>query len=107
VLRPGGLLLSGMMNPVHYLFDYFALERGEFRVAHRIPYADATDLTDDERARLAETDEPIEFGHTLGDLIGGQLAAGFVLTGFYEDRSPDYLVSERIPTFLATRAKKP
>ena len=40
VLSPGGSLLAGFMNPVHYLFDDFALERGEFRVAHRIPYSD-------------------------------------------------------------------
>ena len=38
VLKPGGYLLAGFMNPVHYLFDFLALERGEFRVAHRIPY---------------------------------------------------------------------
>ena len=40
VLRPGGSLLAGFMNPVHYLFDFVALERGELRVAHRIPYSD-------------------------------------------------------------------
>lgn len=107
VLRPGSSLLSGMMNPVHYLFDYFALERGEFRVAHRIPYSDLADLTAEERARLAERDEPLEFGHTLDDLLGGQIAAGFALTGFYEDGAPDSVVAEYIQTFLATRARKP
>jgi SAM-dependent methyltransferase len=38
VLKPGGVLLSGFMNPVHFLFEDFALERGEFWVAHCIPY---------------------------------------------------------------------
>jgi hypothetical protein len=28
------------MYPMHYLFDFFALEAGELRVAHRIPYAE-------------------------------------------------------------------
>jgi hypothetical protein len=29
-----------------------------------------------EQVRLAEQDAPLEFGHTLDDQIGGQLAAG-------------------------------
>ena len=31
VLRPGGSLLAGFMNPVQYLFDDIALERGELQ----------------------------------------------------------------------------
>jgi SAM-dependent methyltransferase len=107
VLRPGGVLLSGFMNPVHYLFDFFALERGEFQVAHRIPYSDRESLTDEERARLAEQDAPLEFGHTLADQIGGQIAAGFDLTGFYEDIDPDTILGKYIPSYIATKATKP
>lgn len=107
VLRPGGTLLAGFLNPVNYLFDYFALERGEFRVAHTIPYADLTSLSHEERAELASRDEPMEFGHTLDDLIGGQLAAGFALTGFFEDIDPTSILGKQIPTFMATRAVKP
>lgn len=107
VLRPGGVLLSGFMNPVHYLFDFFALERGEFRVAHRIPYSDRESLGDEDRARLAEQDAPLEFGHTLADQIGGQIAAGFALTGFYEDIDPDTILGKHIPSYIATRALKP
>jgi SAM-dependent methyltransferase len=107
VLRPGGSLLAGFMNPVHYLFDFFSLERGEFRVAHRIPYSDLESLGEEERARLAEQDAPLEFGHTLADQIGGQLAAGFVLTGLYEDIDPDTILGQHIPSYLATKALKP
>jgi SAM-dependent methyltransferase len=107
VLRPGGSLLVGFMNPVQYLFDDLALERGELRVAHRIPYSDLGSLTDEERARLAGRDAPLEFGHTLDDQIGGQVAAGFVLTGFYEDLDPESVLGEHIPTYIATRALKP
>src|SRR5690242_17165403 len=67
VLRPGGPLLAGFMNPVQYLFDDIALGRGELRVAHRIPYSDMTSPTEQERARLVEEGRPLEFGHTLGD----------------------------------------
>jgi SAM-dependent methyltransferase len=107
VLRPGGSLLAGFTNPVQYLFDFFALERGEFRIAHRIPYSDLASLTAEERARLAAEDAPLEFGHTLGDQIGGQLAAGFVLTGFYEDIDSESVLGEHIPSYIATRASKP
>jgi SAM-dependent methyltransferase len=107
VLRPGGTLLAGFMNPVHYLFDYPAMERGELRVAHRIPYSDLTSLSDGGRARLEAEGVPLEFGHTLEDQIGEQIAAGFVLTGFYEDIDPDYLLGRYIATYIATRATKP
>ena len=64
-------------------------------------------LSDEERARLAAKDAPLEFGHTLGDQIGGQLAAGFVLTGLYEDIDPDTILGRHIPSYLAARALKP
>jgi SAM-dependent methyltransferase len=107
VLKPAGVLLSGFMNPVHFLFDNFALERGEFQVAHRIPYSDHESLTGEDRSRLAEQDAPLEFGHTLADQIGGQIAAGFALTGFYEDIDPDIILGKYIPSYVATKATKP
>lgn len=107
VLRPGGSLLAGFMNPVQYLFDDPALERGELRVIHRIPYSDLDSLTVEERERMVGQDRPLEFGHTLGDQIGGQLAAGFILTGFYEDVDPQSVLGNFIPSYVATRALKP
>jgi hypothetical protein len=47
------------------------------------------------------------YGHTLADQIGGQLDAGFLLAGFYEDRDPGHLLATFLPTFIATRALKP
>jgi SAM-dependent methyltransferase len=107
VLRPGGAMLSGFMNPVHYLFDFAAMERGELRVAHSIPYSDLESMSVEERARLIAEDSPLEFGHTLADQIGGQLEAGFSLAGFYEDVDPDSILSRYIPTYIASRALKP
>ena len=107
VLRPGGSLLAGFTNPVAYLFDEFALERGELKVAYAIPYSDLTSLDDEERRKFAERDEPLSFGHTLADQIGGQLAAGFILAGFFEDIAPESMLREYIPAYIATRALKP
>jgi hypothetical protein len=49
------------------------------------------------------------FGHTLARQIGGQLDAGLVLTGFNEDGQPQprFVIDRYLPTFLATRARKP
>jgi SAM-dependent methyltransferase len=108
VLRPGGVLLAGFVNPILYVFDdAAATDRQELIVRHTIPYSDVTSLTDEERRRYTDRDEPLAFGHTLDDQIGGQLSAGFVLSGFFEDRDPDHPLAKYIATFIATRAVKP
>jgi len=104
VLKLGGTLLAGLVNPVNYLFDFDLAERGVLEVRHSIPYSDLTSRTEQECRAQIEREEPLEFSHTLGDLIGGQLEAGLVITGFYEDVAPDDAISARIPPFIATRA---
>ena len=108
VLRPGGRLLSGVTNPVRYLFDEQQEAAGNLVVRHRLPYSDLTSLNDSEREDVLRS-RPLEFGHTLTDLIGGQLQAGFVLEGFYEDCFPaaeQDLLSQYLNTFIATKARK-
>jgi SAM-dependent methyltransferase len=107
VLRPGGVLLAGFCNPVLFVFDDRSAEEGKLVVRHSIPYADLTSLTADELRRYNENGEPLVHGHTLEDQIGGQLDAGFVLTGLYEDRDPQHPLAKFLPAFMATRAVKP
>lgn len=108
VLRPGGSLLSGFLNPVTYIFDIFkADEEGVLEVRYSIPFSDLTSLSDADRQRLIDDGAPLEFGHSLDDQIGGQIDAGFVIIGFYEDRWPDFVLDKHIATFMATRALKP
>jgi hypothetical protein len=100
-------LLAGFANPVNYLFDPEEVDRGTFVVRHALPYSDLTSLS---RAALDEyikKGEPLEFGHSLDDQIGGQLEAGFAITGFYEDRWPEHALDKYVPMFMATRAVKP
>jgi SAM-dependent methyltransferase len=107
VLKPGGSLLSGFANPVEYIFDLKAFEAGELVVRHSIPYADMTDLSADElRELVLDRDDPVCFGHTLADQIQGQIEAGFVIAGFYEDKSGEGPLDEFIDAFIATRAIK-
>ena len=85
VLRPGGALLAGFSNPVVYIFDQFLAEEGIFQLKHSLPYSDLRSLTDEERDRYIAQGDPMEFGHTLEDQIGGQLSAGFHLVAMFEE----------------------
>jgi SAM-dependent methyltransferase len=109
ILRRGGALLSGFDNPAMYLFDWDAYEQEILRVAHALPYSDADSLSEEEKLRRLEAGEPLEFSHTLETQIGGQIDAGFVIAGFYEDRyekEGNDLLSRYMAVFIATRAIK-
>jgi hypothetical protein len=75
-------------------------------VRHRLPYADLTHLTEEERIRAFGPDAPLEWSHTLTEQIGGQLAAGFLLTGFTEAPHQAQATGEYLPGYFATRAVK-
>ena len=109
VLRPGGLLLAGFMNPVVYIFDSEALARDQLMVRFPLPYADVIDLPPDELKQRIARDHTVEFSHTLETQIGGQLRAGFVLTDMFEDKdgAAETGRSRYMSTCLATRALKP
>jgi SAM-dependent methyltransferase len=107
VLRPGGRLLAGVLNPAIYLFDIDEVDHGELVVRHPIPYEDPRDLSPTRLARLQAEGQPLEFSHTLTEQIGGQLEAGFVLLHMYEDRHTDFAPARYFPTYLATCALKP
>lgn len=106
VLKPGGVLMAGFCNPASYIFDQRLADDGILQVRHPLPYSDLTSLSDAERQQYIDDDQPLEFSHTLEDQIGGQLAAGFLLTGFYEDYWHGRMLDEYMPTFMATRAIK-
>lgn len=109
VLRSGGALLAGFTNPVRYLFNEdIEYSSDLLYVVNTIPYSDEEQLTEERKQQLLAEGEPYEFGHTLENQIGGQLDAGFVLAGFYEDRYPpeEDKLSMHIPSFAATRALK-
>lgn len=107
VLHPGGTLIAGLMQPVNFLFDPIKRDRGKLKVRFKIPYSDL-DLPPEELEQTIGPERPIDFGHSLTDLLGGQLDAGLMLTDIMEDGwgGVDPL-SDRIATFMATRAVKP
>lgn len=107
VLKNSGTLISGIANPINYIFDYKKLEKGVFEVKYSIPYSDLESLSKEEIDEFIEKDYPFEFGHTLEDQIKGQIDAGFVITGFYEDTyGGKSILDKYINTYIATRAVK-
>lgn len=106
VLRPGGLLMCGFTNPVRFIFDEEKLENGVLDVRHSLPYSDTTHLTEAEKQRLESDREPLMFSHSFEELITGQLKAGFAICDLFEDRPDDEIVSEYLPAYVATLAKR-
>jgi ubiquinone/menaquinone biosynthesis C-methylase UbiE len=106
VLKPGGRLLSGFMNPSIYMFDQNKTEiNGRLEVEFTLPYTNMSsnnkDVSDGEDKK-----EAIEFSHTLETQIGGQIEAGFTINGFYEDKWTDEatLLNKYMATSMATLA---
>lgn len=109
VLKRGGVLLSGIVNPVVFTMD-LALEReGIAQMKYKIPYSDLEHQEDPEIKKFRDAGEPLSFGHTLEDQLGGQTRAGFHIIGIYEDtwKEAKEPVHRFIPAYLATRALKP
>ena len=104
VLRPGGILLVGFVNPDLYIFDVEVMDStGELVVRHSLPYSDLTHLSPDERAHALGPDAPVEYSHTMSEQLGGQLAAGFVITGFAEAPHHANATARYMPGYYATR----
>lgn len=110
VLKNGGELMTGVLKPVVFVFDRYEEETNKRLIArHSIPYSDVDSLSESELKALIEQGEPLEYSHTLEEQIGGQIDAGFVITGFFEDHwaTPVNILNNYIPPFFATRARKP
>ncbi|MGX6648500.1 methyltransferase domain-containing protein [Maricaulaceae bacterium MS644] len=105
VLRPGGRLMTGVINPAFFLFDHDAPGEAARLARFALPYrGDAPE----HRARAEAAGEPMQFSHSLETLLGGQLQAGLHLIDLYEDRWPgaDVAVDVLTPLYIATLAQK-
>ncbi len=107
VLRPGGVLMTGFMNPLMYIFDLFKMDEGILEVKYSVPYTDAGSLPPADLEKMLNLGWPLEHSHTLTDQIAGQTDAGFHIVGLYEDHKADMLLSRYHPLYIATRAVKP
>ncbi|WP_251036241.1 hypothetical protein [Paenibacillus sp. ISL-20] len=97
-------MISGFMNPAFYLFDWELEEKGILQVKHTLPYSELAYASEEE---IVGTGVSLEFGHTLEQQMGGQIGAGFMIGGFYEDSFGGKRLLDRYAnSFIATRAIK-
>ena len=110
VLRPGGELFAGFMNPSFFLFDHKKSEEcGVLTVEYKLPYSDLKSLDEERRQEIIDDRVPLIFSHSLDDQVGGQIEAGFVITGLYEDwwSDDETPLNKYSPTTIVTKAVKP
>ena len=100
VLKPGGILLSGVDHYINYIVD-----DSERNIVNSLPFDPL--VNEEHRKQLERDNAGFQFSHTLEEQINGQLEAGFTLLELYEDtNSSGHLHDLNIPTFLAMRSKK-
>jgi SAM-dependent methyltransferase len=105
ILKPQGLLISGMDNGFRYMFDEESAQ--PLTAVNKLPFNPLKNPALMDRA--VKNNEGIQFSHTTEDQIGGQLKAGFIITGLYEDRDREGQgpLRDYMPQYLAARALKP
>jgi SAM-dependent methyltransferase len=106
VLRPGGRLLAGFCNPAWFQCEEDAAMPV---LRYRPPYGEPDSLDEEAEGAWHAKGEQAIFGHSLADQIGGQLAAGLRIEGFFEDAWPgvDWPLAGWIPAAYATLAVRP
>ncbi|RKL64666.1 SAM-dependent methyltransferase [Salipaludibacillus neizhouensis] len=107
VLKDNGVLIAGFTNPLLFIFDDKEDMKGNLVVKNSIPSTSLDNLTERESEEYLKAKNPIEFGHTLEDQIQGQINAGFVITGLYEDDfGGSRPLDKYIKCFISTKARK-
>jgi ubiquinone/menaquinone biosynthesis C-methylase UbiE len=107
VLKPNGTLISGFTNPLLFIFNDEEEMKGNLKVEHSIPTNSLENLSDEAKSEHIKNKQTVEFAHTLEEQMQGQIDAGFLIAGFYED---DFggrrMIDDFIKTFIATKAIK-
>lgn len=103
VLKHGGVLLAGMDNGINFLFD--DPDHLPLVATNKLPFNPLKDPA--LYAKCEQSNDGIQFSHTVEEQIGGQLKAGFILQDLFEDRDHGSALSQYFPQYIATRAVKP
>jgi SAM-dependent methyltransferase len=100
VLKRNGIFISGLDTGINFLFD-----NEEKEVINKLPFNPLT--SKDNLKQLQDSDGGMQFSHTIEEIIGGQLKAGFILTDIYEDTNGEGNLHEHnVPSYIATRSIK-
>lgn len=102
VLKKGGVLMTGLTNPLIYQIDDQNL-----MLTYKAPYSDLHSLEKEKLEEFINNKEALLYGHSWQEQLGGQLQAGFLISDMYEDDwSNELIFDSYFPGFMATRAIK-
>ncbi|HHT08348.1 MAG TPA: class I SAM-dependent methyltransferase [Clostridiales bacterium] len=107
VLKRGGLLMVGYMNPWIYMYDADVVwdqPDEELLLKYSLPYNSR--ILEKEGAITINPQYGYEFSHTLQTQIGGQLKAGFAMIDFYESKDARNRLSKFGSDYLANLCVK-
>ncbi|MBR1778568.1 MAG: class I SAM-dependent methyltransferase [Alphaproteobacteria bacterium] len=101
VLKQGGVLLSGQDNGINFIVS----DEDETHIVNPLPFNPMNNS--EQKEQMLKEENGIQFSHTLEEQLGGQLAAGLIITDLYEDLNESGRLKElNVPTYWATRAVK-
>lgn len=102
VLKKGGILLTGLTNPLIFQIDEEMLQ-----LKYTAPYSDQRSLSPEDLNKFVSNNDPLMFAHSWTEQIAGQMKAGFILTDMYEDNwGGEHVFDPYFSGFMATRAVK-
>ena len=105
VLKKGGLFLTGLNNPMSFIFSNSQGVR-DLKVKSKLPFDPIADLSKSELEDLISNNNPLFFSHSLETLLGGQMKAGFRLLDLIEDFDQYDELANFTPIYFATKAIK-
>lgn len=100
ILKKNGILLAGLGTGFNYVVD-----ETEEKIVYALPF---NPLKNKEHEQfILKENCGYQFSHTVGEQIGSQLRAGFILTDIQDDTNGSGRLHEfNIPTYIMTRAIK-
>ena len=107
VLKKGGLLMVGYMNPWIYMYDddiVWDYPDEVLLLKYSLPF-NSRRLEEEGKVKI-DPKYGYEFSHTLEEQIGGQLKAGFAMIDFYESKDKRNRLTQFGPDYLANLSIK-
>jgi hypothetical protein len=98
------------MNPDEFVFDPDEIDdHGRFVARHPLPFSELETLNPPELEGPIAEQEMFHNSLTMEAQLGGTLAAGLVITGFYEDRRSEEdgnPIRHYLPSVFVVRARR-
>lgn len=102
VLRKGGLLMIGYMNPWIYMYDsdeVWDQPKKELLLKYSLPFNSR--ILEENGEIVIDSEFGYEFSHTLEEQIQGQLKNGFAMIDFYESKDSRNRLSHYSSDYIA------